>query len=122
MIINDYLQEIGITSVKILISVTENFKKISCNKIRLFEALKILADNNMSYQSVGMFWKIGDYLAKVQDQEQKKGKEGMEGFDEVWLLILRRLTTFASDEHSELRTSAIHTLTNLMVHHGYILG
>ena len=76
----------------------------------------------MSYQSVGMFWKIGDYLAKVQDQEQKKGREGMEGFDETWILILNRLAAFASDEHSELRTSTIHTLTNLMVHHGYILG
>lgn len=79
------------------------------------------ADNNMSYQSVGMFWKIGDYLAKVQDQEQKKGREGMEGFDETWMLILNRLAAFATDEHSELRTSTIHTLTNLMVHHGYIL-
>ena len=69
-----------------------------------------------------MFWKIGDYIAKLQEQEHKAGKDGIIGFEEVWMFILNRLLSDAQSDHTELRTSAIHTFANLMIHHGNSLG
>ena len=71
---------------------------------------------------MGMFWKIGDYIAKLYEEEQKNGRPEPPGFEEVWMFILHRLVSDANSDHSELRTSAIHTFANLMIHHGNNLG
>jgi hypothetical protein len=67
-----------------------------------------------------MFWKIGDHVANIQAKFQKENKEA-EGFNEIWISILEKLITFSYDEHSEMRHSAIHTVSNLVIAHGNLL-
>lgn len=71
-----------------------------------------------------MLWKIGDHLAYLQNKNIKEGKENALNisFEEVWLTILNRLIAFAYDDHSEMRQTAIHTFSNLIVAHGSIIG
>ena len=69
-----------------------------------------------------MFWKIGDHLAIRQAEQKKNEGEESPYFSEIWFSILKKLMFFSNDEHSEVRHSAIHTLSNLIVHHGNILG
>jgi hypothetical protein len=69
-----------------------------------------------------MFWKIGDHVAKLQADFIKENKEVPLEFDEVWISILERLISFAQDDHSEMRQSAIHTFSNLMISHGNLFS
>lgn len=62
-----------------------------------------------------MFWKVGDHLARIIENEEN---EESGGFEDIWMAILKKLIEITIDEHPELRHSAIHTLTNLIVYHG----
>ena len=114
----DYLQAFDMESIKTLVKVVQNFKSVSSKKFLKLGTLINIVDNNISYQSVGMFWKIGDYIARLQEQEKNNERAGLPDFEAIWLLILNKLVKDANSDHSELRISAIHTFTNLMVHHG----
>jgi hypothetical protein len=64
---------------------------------------------------------IGDHLASLYVSKSNV-EFTSEEFSVLWLAILDKLMTYTVDEHSELRTTAIHTISNLIIHHGHVDG
>ncbi|KAH8170916.1 dimerization and cyclophilin-binding domain of mon2 domain-containing protein [Sarocladium implicatum] len=92
-------------------------------------------DLNIALTTVTFFWVLSDFLsgktgslditAKLMqgtdssDLETLAGKEGVAGSDAaLWMLLLLRLTTVASDDRLELRNSAIQTLLRIFDAYG----
>ena len=92
-------------------------------------------DLNIALTTVTFFWVLSDHLsgktgslditaklmqgAGSSDLETLAGKEGVAGSDAaLWMLLLLRLTTVASDERLELRNSAIQTLLRIFDAYG----
>ena len=65
-----------------------------------------------------MFWNVADCLAKLHKQENQPNHELQSQYEEVWLTILGKLINFCSDSLSELRHSALHIFSSIIIHHG----
>ncbi|KRX06452.1 Armadillo-type fold [Pseudocohnilembus persalinus] len=72
-------------------------------------------DNNMNYLSCDMFWNIADYIYKAQDIKQTHYTISNEEFAELIRTILSRIMSLCLDSHTEVRHSALHIFSTLII-------
>ena len=92
-IINQFLAGLNEKQIEVLFEIIENFKQNS-------------SEQNINFQICNMLWHIGDFLNKVND------------FDHGMFMtrIFHKLSGIAMDPVPEIRHSAIHIFTNLLLH------